>query len=162
MSVEYTGAGGVRQHYGPRDSGVDADVGSHSTYGEVQELVVNFTYDDLPSVQNAGNDASNSYVPANSYLLDAYVYVSTDFNSTSGTTTVDIGLEKADGTDINADAIGSDFVTADGSNAGWVTGAGDGIGAGIGADDGYIVVAPSTADLTAGEAKLVVRYIRNV
>lgn len=158
MAIVYDPVSGVRLQYGPRDTDVGV-VGGHWTYGQVQELVVYFPYDNLPSVKNAGLDATNTPIPANSLLLDAYFHVTTDFASTSGTTTVDAGLEEADGTDINADAIGSDWVTADGSNAGWVVGAGDGIGVDVGADNAYIVVAPSTDDLTAGEAKLVVRYI---
>lgn len=161
MSVEYTGAGGVRKQYGPRDV-EDVVPGKHSTGGEVQELTVTFNYDNLPSVQNAGKDATNSYIPANSLVHDATFYETEAFTSASGTTTVDVGTEKADGSDVDSDGIFTGVVTADGSAGGWSVAGGAQVGATVGTDDAYILVSSSADDLTAGKGKLVVRYQRNV
>lgn len=159
MGVEYTSAGGVRKYYGPRDVESKA-VAKESSFGELQEVTVEFDYDTLPAPTNDGKDAVNNYIPANSLMVAAYLYTSVDFDSTSSTTTIDVGLQKADGTAIDADGIDVEVITADGGNVGWVVNDGDLVGASVGADNAYIAVTGSADDLTAGKAKLVVQYIR--
>lgn len=158
MSIEQTSTG-VRKNYGPRTD-EDKAPAKHNSAGAVKELVVDFNYDDLP-----GNDQNDNLIldiPADSLVVDAYGYVTEAFNSTSGTTTVDVGLVDFDGGANDPDGLIATFVTADGSSepAGtWVVGAGALVGASVTEEDQQVVVTPSVADLTAGSARVIVRYI---
>lgn len=155
MSTEIVN--GVRVHYGPRT--VEKKAPSLSTReGETVELVAEFDYLNLPAADDNG-DAVVLQIPANSLIKSADLYISTDFDSTSGTTTISTGLQQTDGTEIDNDGLVA-AITADGSNAGWTVGAGALVGASTGADAGQLVVTASAADLTAGAAKLVVHYIK--
>lgn len=163
MGTEYTGAGGARHFYGPRPSPAtkpDPATSKEKVYGNVVELEVNFTYDNLPTKGNAGADAVVLSIPANSLIKEARAYIAEHLNSTSGLTTVDIGLQTAAGVEIDNDGLFVDLGgPADGSNVGWYTGAGALVGASTGANPGYITVTPSTNDLTAGRVRLLVSYI---
>lgn len=159
MAAEYTGVGGVRRDYaGSTETGVP---GVESRIGVVEELTVSFTYDTLPGLGNAGADPVVSYIPANALIVASYFEVTTDFDSTSGTTTIDLGTAEADGTEIDLDGIDVDVVTADGSNAGWTVNDGVDIGTAASATaDAYLQVTPSTEDLEAGAATWTVQFIR--
>lgn len=161
MGIEYTNVAGVRKHYGARldpASNPDPAPQTEPTRGNRVELEVNFAYDNLPAA-NDNSDAVVAKIPANSLIIAAYVYEGTAFDSTSGTTTIDLGLQEADGTEIDNDGIDVDVITADGSAGGWTVADGALVGATIGTTDGYIVATPSVSDLTAGKARLVVEYM---
>lgn len=145
---------GARTHYGPRET-EDKASGKVRTSGHSDELRLSFKYDDLPSP--AELDAVFTGIPADAIIEAAEVYVHADFDSTSGTTTIDIGLQEDDGTEIDNDGLVVDL-TADGSNAGWTSGAGALVGATIGSVKGYPVVTASVDDLTAGVASVIIRY----
>lgn len=153
MSVEILQ--GARRFFGPRVA-EDVVPSKTNTSGVVEELVLSFNYDDLPAAN--ANDNLALTIPANSIILSSKLYISEDFDSTSGTSTIAVGTVKTDGTGGDDDGLHADDVTADGSNAGWVVGAGDLVGATVGADPVQIRVEPSADDLEAGSAKLIVEY----
>lgn len=153
-TIEYNQ--GARQSYGPSDVET-RNPATYSTFGVREQIVVPLNYDDLPAATT--QDETVVVIPANALITGSYLYVSEDFDSTSGTTTVDVGLQEADGTEIDNDGIDVDVITADGSNAGWTVNDGALVGATIGDTDGYVVLTPSTADLTAGKGILVIEYI---
>lgn len=145
---------GARTHYGPRET-EDKVAGKVRVDGHYDELHLNFKFDDLPG--GSVDDAVASFIPANAVVVSADLFVHTAFASTSGTTTIDVGVEEADGTDIDVDGFVVD-VTADAGTTGWVIGGGALVGASVGADPAYVTVVSSADDLTAGEATLIVRY----
>jgi hypothetical protein len=93
--------------------------------------------------------------------LNARLEIITAFTSTSTTTDLTVGLEQADGTDIDLDGlVTAANATQDTIGAvGLITGSGALVGASIGAAAGEVVVTPSVADLLTGEARLVVQYL---
>lgn len=164
MGTEYTGAGGARHFYGPRPSPAtkpDPATSKEKVYGNVVELEVNFTYDNLPTKGNAGADAVVLSIPANSLIKEARAYIAEAFNSaTPLSTVVDIGLQTAAGVEIDNDGLFNDVGgLANGTTTGWFTGAGALVGASTGANAGYITVTPSANNLTAGRVRLLVSYI---
>lgn len=163
MGTEYTSAGGARHTYGPiadPSTAPDPSGSKESTYGNIHEIEWNFTHDNLPGVGNVGKDAVVKRIPAGSLVVAAYILVSEDFDSTSGTTTVDIGTQDSAAAAIDADGIATDVVTADGSNVGVFVGDGALIGAVSHATkDSFLSVTPSASDLTAGQAKVIVQFI---
>ena len=107
MGVEYTGAGGVRQFYGPRlspSTNPSPSGQKESTYGNVRELEYNFTYDDLPAYSAASvNDAVKNLIPAGAAIVDCWVRVITTF---AGGTSLEFGTVKvSDGTAVDADGL---------------------------------------------------------
>lgn len=153
MTVEYHN--GARQHYGPYE--VEDKYGAVTRVaGVVKQIVQPISYGDLPAATE--DDAIAPVIPANSFIVSARVYEETAFNSTSGTTTVDVGLQETDGTEIDNDGLVVG-ITADGSGADWTVGAGALVGATIGANPGQVVVTPSVSDLIAGKAYAIVEYI---
>lgn len=152
-TVEYPQ--GARQTFGPQDvEHVKPAVYNHE--GPIVTIVQPVVYDDLPAADTQDNLTLK--IPANSFIVSARLYVTTDFDSTSGTTPIDFGLQQDDGTEIDNDGFVVDLV-ADGSNAGWAVGAGALVGASIGSVDGQIVVTEGVGDLEAGEGFLLVEYI---
>lgn len=165
MSTEYTGAGGVRKTYGPLLSPAtnpEPVVSKEVMTGNVVQIELNYVFNNLPTASNPpAADALRHVIPAGALILNARRYVSTDFNSTSGTTVVDVGLYKvADGTALDADGLIDSSVAADGSNVGWEVGtvASPLNTTGV-SEAAYIVVTPSVADLLAGKARVIVEYI---
>ena len=154
MGVEYRQGG--RQQYGPYEVEKRASA-EYCVAGVRQQLVQVVNYDDLPVP--TPQDAVNGVIPANSLIVAAYTYEVTAFDSTSGATTLDVGLQEGDGTEIDNDGIDAGVITADGTAQGWTVGDGALVGATVGAAPAYVVVTPSTADLTAGKGYVVIEYI---
>lgn len=153
MATEITSQG-VRKHYGPRDV-EDKAPSRTSTAGEVKELVVEFNYDDLPSASELDNLVLS--IPAHSFILSSHTHVKTAF---VGGTSVSIGLQEADGTEIDNDGIDAAVATAALTANAWIVNDGALVGASIGAEAGQVVVTAS-GSYTAGSAKLVVRYLES-
>ena len=147
---------GALKHYGPYTE--EEQYGAVTRVaGVVKQIVQPITYDNLPA--GSTNDQTVPVIPANSFIVSARTYEEVAFDSTSGTTTLDLGLEQADGTDIDLDGLAADFATADDSSAGWTVGAGALVGDTVGANDAQIVVTPSVSDLTAGKGYAIIEYI---
>ena len=158
MAFENDAKRGVANHYGPREANGKYGAQSQSV-GLVKQAVWSFDYDDLPA--GGTNNLAHS-IPAGAYIKSATLYVDQAWTSTSGTTDLLVGLEKANGTDIDADGLfdGTDATqTAIGTEGNVVAGVGALVGATIGADAGELLVAPSVDDLTAGKARVVVEYV---
>ena len=157
MSTDYTNSDGLEIRFsGPEAGQTGASV---ATLGAVKNLVVDF---DFGTAITAGSDAHEAFIPAGSYITDAYLIVTTAATS-AGTATLTIGLAQKDNTVIDADGIdatialaalgASKVVRCDGVLAGGT--------ASIGAANGYVYTTPTTSNdaFTAGRGKLVIEYI---
>lgn len=157
MAFESTSGLGVLNHYGPRDT--NQKYGGETPDDLIKTAVWTFDYDQLPA---GGTNKLGMSIPAYAKILSARFEVLTGFTSTSTTTDLDVGLEQADGTDIDLDG----FLTAAqltqtviATRGNFVTGTGALVGASIGAAAGELVVTPTVNDLTAGKARVIVQYV---
>lgn len=177
MAIAY-GVGGARTQYGPRDV-AKKEAARTVSFGIARQIVVDFDFANLPSTLNAGADAVNAYVPAGSFITRCYLYCKT---AGAGGTSYTVGLEQADGTDIDADGLitaaqgavanlaqgnviaGRGALVLESPNAdGTSHGDADGVYADsatgpVTSVDGYIVVVPS-GTFTAGSYRLFVEYV---
>ena len=158
MAFETDAKRGVANHYGVRTTNGKNGGQSKST-GIVKRAQWDFDYNDLPDA--ASNNLQYS-IPANSTIVSAVLYVDTAFTSTSTTTDLTVGLQKADGTAIDDDGL----IEADEATQttiavanSVITGAGALIGLTIGANAGELVVTPSADDLETGAGRIVVEYV---
>lgn len=102
MTISYAGPGGARNNYGPREvarkeAGILAE-------GIRKTLVVPIAFDNLPSAANSGNDAVAQFIPAGCPVIRSFLKPITAFTGGTGTG-LQIGLEQANGTDIDADGL---------------------------------------------------------
>lgn len=148
---------GSRQSFGVTAATDNVEASKVIHAGVKRELVCRFPYDNLP----AGYVDDHSLgVPAGALVTACYVRYTVDFDSTSGTSVLDIGLYDNTGTAIDADGLMDSGAAADGTNVGWYVGAGADIGTVPSATlAGYLFATPSVDDLIAGEAIVVVEYI---
>lgn len=158
----------VFNHYGPRK--VDQHFGGQINNEVVKRIVWTFDYTmigasgaTVAGVDVGGTTQNLEYViPANATILTAGLQVISAFVSTSTTSDLTIGLEQADGTDINVSGL---FTAANLSETtlavvgSYITGSGALVGKTIGANAGELVVVPSVDDFTAGKARVFVEYI---
>jgi hypothetical protein len=158
MGYESNTGLGVLNHYGPRETNGKYGAASKGT-GIVKRAQWDFSYDDLP---DAATDGLGFVIPAGASIVSATMYIDQAWTSTSGTTDLVVGLQEADGSEIDDNGLfdGSDATqTAIGTEGNVVTGVGALVGAAIGAANGELVVAGSADDLTAGKARVVVEYV---
>lgn len=106
-------------------------------------------------------DANDAFIPAGSYIKNAYLIVETAFTS-GGAATLNIGTYQSDGTAIDADGIDAAIALA-ALNAGDKVVVCDGVQVGgtttVGSNKAYVEFDYDTAAYTAGKAKLYVEYI---
>ena len=142
------------------EQGEVKDNGS-TTESMTQTLIVDI--DDATAVPaSAATPAANdAFIPAGSYVKNAYLVIETAFTS-AGAATLTIGTYNAAGTAIDADGIDAaialtaidaagDVVVCDGAQVGGVVT--------VGSANAYVKVNYGTAAFTAGKAKLYVEYI---
>jgi hypothetical protein len=149
MAVEYIN--GVPQTFGPsaQPDGVTREA---SVADVVRTLERVFVYSALP----AANSNLAADIPAYSQIVDARLETRVAF---AGGTSYDIGLIQPGGGAIDPDGLfAATALAAINAKGKWVVGAGALVGAGIGAAGGQLVAA-ATGTFTAGEARLIVRYI---
>ena len=162
MGVENQAIRNVLTHFGPRK--INSKYGAETDNSVIKTVSWIFDYNDLPDASTNGLDYQ---IPANATIVSAKLQIITPFTSTSTTTDLTVGLQKADGTQIDDDG----FITAAQATQTTIGVAGaiiDGasgtagalIGKSIGTADGELVVTPTAADLTAGKARLIVEYIK--
>jgi len=144
---------GVRNWYGPR-SVEDVFPAEIKTEGYTKEMVVDFAYDDLPAASEDG--AMVLTIPGDSLILSSRLHVK---SAAVGGTSYIIGLQQADGTEIDNNGLHDTMLTAALTEDAWLIGAGALIGAATGAAAGQIVVA-ATGTFTAGEYRLIVEYVQ--
>lgn len=162
MTFESTNGLGVLTHYGVRTV-------NQKTGGEICDEVIKtvqwtFSYNDLPTGAATGLGYS---IPANSTILSAKLQIIDAFTSTSTTTDLLVGLEQADGTDIDLDGLIT-AAQATQTTIAVVNSVIDGasgtpaalVGTTIGAAAGELIVTSSAADLLTGKARLIVQYIK--
>lgn len=162
MGFENQAIRGVLNHFGPRR--INSKFGAETPNSVITTVSWIFDYNDLPDASTNGLEYS---IPANATILSAKLQIITAFTSTSTTTDLTVGLQKADGTAIDDDGL----ITAAQATQTTIAVAGaiiDGasgtpaalIGKTIGTTAGELTVIPSVADLTAGKARLIVEYIK--
>ena len=163
MAYETDSKRGVQNHFGARKT--NQKFGGASLDGSGRKYVARwrFNYDDLPAGATSNLGVS---IPANSTILSAKLNIITAFASSSSTTDLTVGLEQADGTDIDLDglitaaqATQTTIAVANSVIDGASGTAAALINTTIGSAAGELVVTPTVADLTAGRAELVVEYL---
>lgn len=159
MTLEADSIRGTVKNYGTRAT--DMKWGG-PTDGDclIKTIVWDFNYNDLPDA--ATNNLGFS-IPAGSTVVRCYLRVVTAFTSTSTTTDLDIGLQRANGTEIDnnglvtASEATQTTIAVDGA---LITGAGALIGKLSDATyDGELVVTPSANDLLTGRGQVILQYI---
>ena len=160
MTFEIDSKRGVANHYGVRAT--DGKYGGQlASNGEVKKAEWDIVYNDLPV---AGTNNLQYSIPANSTIVSAKLYIGTAWTSTSTTTDLLVGLEQADGTDIDVDGLIAATEATQATIAvanSVISGAVGLVGKTIGAAAGELIVAGSASDLLTGTAKLVVEYKTN-
>ncbi len=154
MSTDWTNSDGLEIRFtGPEAGQTGADV---STLGAVKELVVDIT--DMSTNITAAADGYESFIPAGSFIVNAYLKVTTAMAGSSGTLT--IGLAQKDGTVIDADGIDATVAQADlaAGKAVVCDGALVRGTATVGSANAYVYTAKG-GTVTAGAGKLVIEYI---
>jgi len=161
MGFETDSKRGVQSHYGPRV--VNNSFGGRLPGNGITKLAMwDFAFDQLPA---PGTSNMQQVIPAGSTIVSAKFVVDAAWTSAGAATTLSVGLQQADGTEIDnngllTDANLDDPVIEDAADVGKiVTGTGDLVGVSIGAADGELKVTQSVDDLTAGQARVLVEYI---
>ena len=161
MGFELDSKRSVFNHYGVRTT-------NQKFGGNVDDEVIKFAawtfdYNDLPA---GGTSNLQMSIPAGARILGAKLEIITAFTSTSTTTDLTIGLEKADGTDIDLDGLitAAQATQTTIATAGNIIDGASGTPAGlinvtIGTSAGELIVTPSAADLLTGRARLIVEYL---
>lgn len=149
----WTNDDGLKVGFGTRTP-EDKIAGLTRTAGAVEQVVLDFDYDDLPVV--GGSDTQVLSIPAGSQIVSSKLNVKT---AAAGGTSYNIGLYQADGTVIDADGIDAGVLTAALTAGAWIENDGALVGASIGSAAGQIVVA-ATGTFTAGSYRLVIEYIK--
>lgn len=157
MGFETDAKRGVLNHYGVRTT--NQKYGGEIADDVIKTAVWTFSYNDLP---DAATNNLGFVIPAYAKILSARMEILTAFTSTSTTTDLDVGLQQADGTEIDNNGLitaAEATQTTIATRGNFITGAGALIGASIGAADGELVVTPTVADLLTGKARVIVQYI---
>lgn len=155
--MSYTNADGL-QVLTNGDQGVPKNLGQ--ALGAVEKKLV-FTLENaaLLPASPAAPEPNDPFIPAGSFITDAYLIVTTAFAGTNAV--LNIGLQTAAGVAIDADGIDAAIaVAALAANKAVVN---DGAlvrgTATVGSAPAYLSIDYDTAAFTAGAAKLVIEYI---
>lgn len=162
MSFELDSKRGVFNHYGQRVT--NQKFGGTGSDEVIQYAIWSFNYNDLPA---GGTSNLQMSIPANARIISSVLEIITAFTSTSTTTDLTVGLEQANGTDINLSGLitAAQATQTTIATAGNIIDGASGTPAGlinvtIGAAAGELIVTPSAADLLTGRARLIVGYIK--
>ena len=157
---EWTNDDGLVVGFGVRTS-EDLRGGQTNTAGALEEMVIEFNYDDLPT---GSTDGSYGTVPANAIPVDAYFETVTAF---AGGTSYDIDFVDSAGSAIGTgtDKLWDALVLADINAAGersvssthGGTNSGNALNVAL-ASAGMLKVT-ATGTFTAGKGRIVIRYI---
>ena len=152
--ADWTNSDGLEIRFnGPEAGQTGASV---DTCGGVKEVILDIA--DMSAAITAAADGHEAFIPAGSFIVEAFLKVTSAMTGTTGTLT--IGLAQKDGTVIDADGIDATIAQADlaANKAVVCDGALVGGTATIGSADGYLYTSLG-GTVTGGAAKLVVRYI---
>ena len=141
-----------------------------STAGAEKEIIINVVLDRLGTGVSYSTDLNNDgtkngfnsgdpYIPAGAVVRSCELYMSETATS-AGSAVIEVGAYEQDGSVIDANGfIASTAVAALGAGVG-IEGAGADIGEAVSTTlDAYIGVDVNTAAFTAGEGKLVLKYV---
>lgn len=161
MGFENAAGLSVNNHYGPRSTDESFGGMSSTCKGIVKEAIWQFEYNRLPDAASTNMHFS---IPAGATIVSAKLIIDTAFTSTSTTTDITVGLQKADGTEIDNDGLitaanATQTTIATAGNV--ITGSGALVGTTIGAAAGELVVAGSDTDLLTGAGRVIVEYIKD-
>ena len=172
--ADFTNKDGLTRHYGPQTPR-DKAYQVVSVGGGIKQLVVDFSYDDLPGFDaDAGGGSTPDsfseaipYIPAGATILDATFLVCDAF---AGGTSYTVGTYSKAGAAIDADGIftgtalalanidaDGDVVTPDGVDVVKTSGTFDGSAVDT-ANNAYLLVAAS-GSFTDGQARMVITYL---
>lgn len=154
----WTNADGLKVRFNAEE--VENKTGNQYVGGPIRSLVIDMAYNNLPTSSNAV-DERNGYLPANAYIVQAFLLVDDPFTS-GGATTLDIGLIDKDNNVISATAVDAAIAKTaiDGANevvvcdGAYVRGV-----LNIGPKNAFVYTTVGTGPYTAGHAKLVIHYI---
>ncbi len=160
--MSWTNSDGLVVRFGT-DKGTEKNSGTTED-GVHRTLVHKFAFGDIANTDVTAADPESPFLPADSVITRATLYVTTAF--VGATATLDIGLKVAAGTNTDDDGIdGLIAVTALDAigdtincNGAYVASVGNLTGLRITADQ-YIMTTWDTAAFTAGAATLVVEYL---
>ncbi len=160
--MSWTNSDGLVVRFGT-DKGTEKNSGTTED-GVHRTLVHKFAFGDIANTDVTAADPESPFLPADSVITRATLYVTTAF--VGATATLDIGLKVAAGTNTDDDGIdGLIAVTALDAigdtincNGAYVSSVGNLTGLRITADQ-YIMTTWDTAAFTAGAATLVVEYL---
>ena len=160
--MSWTNSDGLVVRFGT-DKGTEKNSGTTED-GVHRTLVHKFAFGDIANTDVTAADPESPFLPADSLITRATLYVTTAF--AGATATLDIGLKVAAGTNTDDDGIdGLIAVTALDAigdtincNGAYVASVGNLTGLRITADQ-YIMTTWDTAAFTAGAATLVVEYL---
>ena len=160
--MSWTNSDGLVVRFGT-DKGTEKNSGTTED-GVHRTLVHKFAFGDVANTDVTAADPESPFIPADSVITRATLYVTTAF--VGATATLDIGLKVAAGTNTDDDGIDAaiavtaldaigDAITCNGA---YVASVGNLTGLRITADQ-YIMTTWDTAAFTAGAATLVVEYL---
>jgi hypothetical protein len=160
--MSWTNSDGLVVRFGT-DKGTEKESGS--TEANVHRTLVHkFAFGDIANTDVTAADPESPFIPADSVITRATLYVTTAFVGATGV--LDIGLKVAAGTNTDDDGIDAAIAVtaldaigdAINCNGAYVSSAGNLTGIRITADQ-YIMTTYDTAAFTAGAATLVVEYL---
>jgi len=157
MGFETMAKRGVQAFYGVRTT--NSKFGGNINDDVIKTAQWTFNFNELPTGATSNLGFS---IPANATIVSANLQIITAFTSTSGNTDLEVGLEQADGTDIDLNGLltttnaSQTTIGVVGAN---IAGTGALVGNTIGAAAGELIVSANDTDLTAGKARLIVKYL---
>lgn len=127
-----------------------------SETGVVKQLVVDFSFDNLPAPSTS--EGGDAFIPAKAYVVASRLLVDSAW---VGGTDLAIGTEQQDGTDIDLDGFhtAAQLVTASLTAGAILVGAGADVGTVVDATNNAYIKVTATGTYTAGTARLVIDYI---
>lgn len=174
---DFTNADGLTRHYGPQTTR-DKAYQVVNIGGGLKQLVVDFTYDDLPSfdADASGGSTPDSFsdaipfIPAGSTIIRAYVVTVTDW-ATADSAVLDIGTYTKAGSAIDVDGIfdglaaasldAGDVASANGVDVVTTSGSFDGAVVST-TENAYLRIQTLVGSFTTGKSRLVVEFMEGV
>lgn len=159
MPFELDTRRGVFNSYGIRTTNGKYGSQQGTKNGVIKSAIWDFVWNDLPS---AGTSTLHAVIPAGATIVSARLLVDVAFTSSGSATDLTVGLQQANGTEIDNDGLltaanAVDTAIAVAGNV--ITGTGALVGKTIGANAGELVVLASDANLTGGKGRVVVEYV---
>lgn len=148
---------GLTVRFGPHEA-FDNTASQVVTAGAEQMLVMDITASTIGATAAPGDIANSAMIPANSYVISAVLIANTDWAS-DGSAVLDVGFCDKDGTDLNDDALIAGLAVASITADSVTAGAGASVGAVVTANS-FVYATYDTAAFTAGDGRLVIRYIK--